>query len=161
GNYVDSAVRRLVEEGIVVVAAAGNSGKQSLVPPATAAEAITVGGVDFQNSPQPAAWRMWNSDFGRSSSGTPKPDLLAPSQWLPAPVLPGSPIDEEARDLFARRDSGDSAVEERIAFHKLLSPRYQHVDGTSFAAAIVAGIIACLLEANPALTPARVREILV
>src|SRR2546430_6065858 len=41
------------------------------------------------------------------------------------------------------------------------SPRYQHVDGTSFAAAVVSGVIACLLEANPALTPAQVREILV
>src|SRR5205823_10304915 len=106
----------------VVVAAVGNSGKQALVPPATAAEAISVGGVDFNNSPNPSAWRMWNSNWGRSSAGTPKPDLLAPSQWLPAPVLPGSPIDEEARELFARRDSDDPAVEERIAYHKLLSP---------------------------------------
>jgi serine protease AprX len=161
GNYVDAAVRRLVGDGVVVVTAGGNSGKHGLVPPATAAEAITVGGVDFNNSPEPAAWRLWHGNWGRSSASTPKPDLLAPSQWLPAPVLPGSQIAEEARKLFARRDSGDAEVEEGIAHHKLLSPYYQHVDGTSFAAAIVSGIIACLLEVNPALSPAEVRRILI
>jgi serine protease AprX len=160
GNYVDAAVRRLIDDGVVVVTAVGNSGKHGLVPPATAAEAIGVGGVDFNNSPDPAAWRMWNSNWGRSAAGTVKPDLCAPSQWLPAPVLPGSKIDEEARDLFARRDSGDPTVEEQIAHHKLLSPHYQHVDGTSFSAAVVSGVVACLLEANPELTPRQVRAIL-
>src|SRR6185369_2306404 len=146
GNYVDAAVRRLVEDGVVVVAAVGNSGKHGLVPPATAAEAIAVGGVDFNNSPNAAAWRMWNSNWGRSSSGTPKPDVLAPSQWLPAPVLPGSKIDEEARELFARRSSGDPEVEQAIEHQNRLRPRYQPVDGRSFASAIVSGIVACMLE---------------
>ena len=103
---------------------------------------------------------MWNSNWGRSSAGTPKPDLLAPSQWLPAPVLPGSPIDEEARELFARRDSDDPAVEERIAYHKLLSPHYQHVDGTSMAAPIVTSLVAQMVEANPRLTPAAIKDII-
>jgi hypothetical protein len=35
-----------------------------------------------------------------------------------------------------------------------------HVDGTSFAAPIVCSLIAQMLEANPALTPAAIREVL-
>jgi serine protease AprX len=42
-----------------------------------------------------------------------------------------------------------------------VTPHYQHVDGTSFAAPLIAGIVACMLQANPALTPRRVRELLI
>ena len=48
-----------------------------------------------------------------------------------------------------------------IAARKLVTPHYQHVDGTSFAAPLIAGIAACMLEANPALTSRRVRELLI
>lgn len=43
---------------------------------------------------------------------------------------------------------------------KLITPYYQHVDGTSFAAPLVASTVACLLQANPTLTPQLVRDIL-
>jgi serine protease AprX len=60
--------------------------------------------------------------------------------------------------LFGKR--GDPAAESQLAAHKLVTPHYQHVEGTSFAAPIVAGIVAEMLEANAALTPRRVRELL-
>jgi serine protease AprX len=41
-----------------------------------------------------------------------------------------------------------------------VTPHYQHVEGTSFAAPIVAAVAACMLEANGALGPRRVRELL-
>src|SRR5262249_26462639 len=44
GNPVDEAIRNLVEQGVCVVAAAGNDGARTLVPPATAPHAITIGG---------------------------------------------------------------------------------------------------------------------
>src|SRR5713101_3451861 len=44
--------------------------------------------------------------------------------------------------------------------HALITPHYQHVEGTSFAAPIVASAIACMIEANPALTPLLVRDVL-
>ena len=43
---------------------------------------------------------------------------------------------------------------------KLVARGYQHVDGTSFAAPIVSSIVAQMLEANPDLSPAAVRQII-
>ena len=67
---------------------------------------------------------------------------------------------EEAKGLFERRGQGDAAVEPRLTEMKLITPHYQHVDGTSFAAPLVASTIACMLEANPGLSPLLVRSIL-
>lgn len=158
-NPVDRTIAALVRQGITVVAAAGNEGVRRLVPPATAREAITVGGVDDKNNFNESEADMWHSNYGSSAIGIPKPELVAPSIWVVAPVLPISGVAEEARNLFAARPEGNLEVEFRIAQLKMVTPHYQHVDGTSFAAPIVAGTIACMLEANPGLTPERVREI--
>ncbi|MEI2420484.1 S8 family serine peptidase, partial [Arthrospira platensis SPKY2] len=47
------AVEHLAREGVLVVVAAGNSGRNSLLAPAQAPSALTVGGVDDANRP----WR--------------------------------------------------------------------------------------------------------
>jgi hypothetical protein len=52
------------------------------------------------------------------------------------------------------------AIIRRIQSCKYISPHYMHVDGTSFAAPIVCSLIAQMLEANPELTPANIREVL-
>jgi serine protease AprX len=44
---------------------------------------------------------------------------------------------------------------------KVVATHYQHVDGTSFAAPIVASVVAQMLEANSKLNPAAVKNILV
>jgi serine protease AprX len=159
-NAVDGAVAALVEAGVVVTVAAGNQGQDGLVPPATAPGALVVGGVDDHNSPDPRAWTLWHGNHGRASDGSPKPDLLAPSFGLVAPVLPESAVAAEARELFDRRARGDSSVDERIAGLKLVSSHYQHIEGTSVAAPVVAGVVACMLQAHPGLTPAQVCELL-
>jgi serine protease AprX len=43
----------------------------------------------------------------------------------------------------------------------VINQDYKFVDGTSFASPIVASIIACMLEANPNLTPQQVKRILI
>jgi serine protease AprX len=161
GNAVDEAVAALVELGVTVVAAAGNDGVRRLIPPATAPQALTVGGLDDKNAFAPDEVELWHSNYGEGASGGLKPELVAPSLWVAAPVLPGTPLAEEALDLFARRAAGDPSVDARIAEQKLVTPHYQHVEGTSFAAPLVASAVACMLEANPALTPADVRELLI
>lgn len=187
---LNQLVNRLVEEGVVVVAAAGNMGRNDLVPPASAEWAITVGGVDDQNSLDPNTDRMWHSNWGRISHHVLKPELIAPSIWLAAPVLPGTPTAEQNLILDALwrvpltelperlqeryQDLGfdpsvlqgppedqRDAVLRKLMANKYISPFYQHVDGTSFAAPIVSGVVAQMLEANPNLTPKRVKELLV
>lgn len=159
---VNQAVHRLVAQGVVVVAAAGNDGIRKLIPPASAPEAITVGGLDDHSLFSHQDRTLWHSNYGVTQDVALKPELVAPSIWVAAPVLPGSRVEREARSLFEQRHRGANAgkVEERIQELKLITPHYQHVDGTSFAAPTVTGVVACMLEANPKLNPAAIRQLL-
>lgn len=158
-NPVDAAVADLVSRGVVVVVAAGNDGTRRLNPPATAPEALTIGGLDDKNNFDHADVALWHSSYGPGAGNAMKPELVAPSIWVAAPVLPGTAVAREAATLFRQR--GDEASEARLAALRLITPHYQHVDGTSFAAPLVTGAVACVLEANPRLTPLQVREILI
>jgi serine protease AprX len=73
-------------------------------------------------------------------------------------VLPGTELALEARELFELRADGSATLEARIGELKLVTPHYQHVDGTSFAAPLVAGIAACMMQSNPTLTPNLIRD---
>jgi serine protease AprX len=52
-------------------------------------------------------------------------------------------------------------VESFLRENKIVATHYQHVDGTSFAAPIVASVVALMLEANPRLGPAAIKHILI
>jgi serine protease AprX len=90
------AIRDLIDEGVVVTVAAGNSGRSQIVPPATTPGAIVVGGYDDQNTPDRNQWFAYNSNHGYDINGRPKPDLIAPAAWLPSPVLGGSDMERDA-----------------------------------------------------------------
>jgi serine protease AprX len=183
---VIEATREATEQGVVVFAAAGNDVYREPEPPATSPHVITVGGVNDQNTADPDAYVPWPSSYARGQRGPQKPDLLAPAIWLPAPMLPGTITSREARPLFdllvlleelaseqrleqERRGLSvtsspialaalEKAVDARIDAQKFISPEYQHVDGTSFAAPIAASVAAQMLEANPALTPSQIKK---
>jgi serine protease AprX len=191
-GFSESRINRLAEEavrrGMVLVAAAGNSGcgpAPRTLPPATAPSVIAVGGYDDANDPERRGLAAYCSSFGRTADGLVKPELIAPAMWIAAPILPGTRAYRRAEaltDLAACPDyrlarlasalravlpelPGESAalrrfVEETLRSEKIVAAHYQHVDGTSFAAPVVASVAAQMLEANPSLTPAAVRRIL-
>ncbi|MDZ4766477.1 MAG: S8 family serine peptidase [Chloroflexota bacterium] len=183
-------VRKLANVGVVVIAAAGNSNRDSLVPPASATGAITVGGYSDNNTLDRAQWTIYHHDYGVDTDGTHKPEILAPAEWIPSPILPGSLVDREARwlaplltrepdkalkrllqkgyndlgiDATMARQPDDRLyhmLQARINGYKLIDKAHQHVDGTSVSAAIVSSVVAQMLEAEPRLTPEEVRAIL-
>lgn len=182
---VEAAVEEVVAAGITVFAAAGNIPGRAPSGPAAARGAITVGGGNDNNTPGIEDDTIWPSSHGSSKPGVQKPDLIAPAIWLPAPMLPGTPTAREAAPLFQllsvleelSTEYGFSetrqivsaeerasvttlmdAVAARIQRCKYISPDYQHVDGTSFASPITASVAAQMLEADPTLTPAEIRE---
>ena len=132
-SIIDQAAEEAIRHGIVVVAAAGNSGDSHSIPPANSPSVITVGGYSDNNQLDRSRLDLYHSNFGVTADGTIKPEIIAPAMWIVAPVLP---VDRQ-------------------------SAPYQHVDGTSFAAPIVASIAAQMIEANPALTPGAIKNILV
>jgi serine protease AprX len=121
---------------------------------------LTIGGIDDRNTFNRDEIALWHSNYGQATNEMPKPELVAPSIWVAAPVLPGTRVAREAQELFTRRGGDDRSGDARMAELKLITPHYQHVEGTSFAAPIVASTIACMLEANPRLEPLLIREIL-
>ena len=188
-SKIDQAIEELVRKGINVVAAAGNDQNTSLKPPANSPHAITVGGLDDANTLNPLTHSLYHSTYGKTVDQTYKPEIIAPAIWLPVPILPGTPEQEEAKALFSIRkapanykmalaanllpktklestllqgslEALDTAIDRRIEQAKFISPHYQHGDGTSFAAPIVCSVIAQMLEANPRLTPMDIRDIL-
>ena len=70
-----------------------------------------------------------------------------------------------AKLTWAIRTASDKAVREALLLrmnpHKWVHSHAQHVDGTSVAAPLVAATAAQMLEANPKLTPAQVKQLLV
>ena len=155
-NPIDEAIDRLVAEGVVVTAASGNDGVRNLVPPASAPAAITVGGIDDKNNFDPADIKLWHSNFGAGDGGVLKPEVVAPSLWIVACILPGSELAEEAERLFEDPESNRARIKEL----KLVGPNYQQVDGTSFAAPIVASACACIVEACRRIAPHGIKEAL-
>ncbi|HEY3043218.1 MAG TPA: S8 family serine peptidase, partial [Vicinamibacterales bacterium] len=154
------AVERAVRAGVVVVAAAGNYGKNpetglpgyaGVTSPGNAPSAVTVGAVKTLNTVERSDDRI--PDY--SSAGPTwydafaKPDLVAPGHNIVAVAAKQGTLYKTYPELKA--PDGD----------------YMLLSGTSMATAVTSGSIALLLEANrasnqyhPALTPNAVKAIL-
>jgi serine protease AprX len=133
---------------------------------------------------------MYRSSYGPTYDGLQKPEIIAPGIWVAGPILPSTPTADQA-ELCSKLDiAADSELQTIIEANEgvdkdfdqsrdlpvpllrqlitiklregnVINQHYKYIDGTSFAAPIVASIAACMLEANPALTPQVVKRILI
>jgi serine protease AprX len=145
---VNVATRMLTEQGINVVFSAGNTGPglHSLNPYAVAPWVVSVGATDTNGKLADFSSR---GDFGSEMF---HPTVVAPGVGVVS--LRGSGIANVtgAEGVTVGEDTG------RLSTTEL--PYYTTASGTSFSAPQVAGVIALMLEVNPALTPAQVKKVL-
>src|ERR1043165_3193905 len=196
-SYLNNALCRLVEDavkaGLTVVCAVGNAGLlpgHPVLPPASSPAAISVGGLDDQNSLDRARRGMYRSSYGPTIDGLQKPEVIAPGIWVAGPILPQTPTaaaaslyaeldaaaDDELRPIILAHAGVDKQLDEahdlsvpllrqlitiKLREGNVINQHYKFVDGTSFAAPIVASIVPCMLEANPKLTPPQIKRILI
>ena len=193
GDPLSQTVEKCAAEGITVVCAVGNAGhlpNHPVFPPASSPSCIAVGGLDDNNSMNRAKRGMYRSSYGPTLDGLQKPEIIAPSIWIPAPILPNTPTAQQA-DLLETLDKASDAelhsmieanpgvVEEldaaldrpvhsirqivtlKLTRENVITRHYKYVDGTSFAAPIVSSVAAQMLEANPRLTPQNIKRLLI
>ncbi|HYE66901.1 MAG TPA: S8 family serine peptidase [Pyrinomonadaceae bacterium] len=143
---VNVATKLLVEKGVNVVFSAGNTGPglHTLNPYAVAPWVVSVGATDERG-------RLANfSSRGSFGSALFRPTVVAPGVSVVS--LRSSAVSLTGTLGVASADTNQLSPTEL--------PYYTTASGTSFSAPQVAGAIALMLEANPSLTPAAVRDLL-
>ena len=143
---VNVASKMLTERGVNVVFSAGNAGagNGTLNPYAVAPWVISVGATDEKS-------RL----AGFSSRGVFGSDLFRPTLVAPGVNIIGLRGGVSQTGVLGVVTGGDG---QRLTAGEL--PFYTTASGTSFSAPQVAGAVALMLEINPNLTPAQIKDIL-
>ena len=152
------AVKAVTNKGIVVVAAAGNMGKNAqghlqwggITAPANAPWVLTVGasstmGTNTRNDDTMAAFSSSGPSYVDFEA---KPDLVAPGTGTISLAVPGSLFYATKAQYLLAGKAG------------LGVKPYLSLSGTSMAAPVVTGTVALMLQANPTLTPNLVKALL-
>jgi len=141
---VNIATKTLTERGVAVVFSAGNSGAGSgtLNPYAAAPWVVSVGATDEKGN---------LANF--SSRG-----VFGDARNTPSLVAPGVSVVSLRSAVSQTGVLGVPTDLQRLTAAE--APFYTTASGTSFSAPLVAGTIAMMLETNPNLTPAEIKDIL-
>ncbi|HEV8535154.1 MAG TPA: S8 family peptidase [Candidatus Limnocylindria bacterium] len=144
-----TGVEILTFSGIAVVVSAGNNGpgESTITSPGSDPYVITVGATDDNATPalEDDSLPFWSSRGPTAIDLLSKPDVVAPGRKMVSLRSPGSTLDREYPDRM-------------VAGLDPLAPAYFRLSGTSMAAPMVTGIVALMLERNPSLTPAEVKQ---
>jgi len=119
-DELSQAAEDATRAGLLVIAAAGNSGHlrdHPVLPPASAPSVIAVGGLDDRNNLDFSDYQMYRSSYGPTIDGLQKPEIIAPGIWIAAPILPGTPTAEQAVLLSELENAPDSKLLEIIRRH--------------------------------------------
>jgi len=144
-DLLDTVVESLEQNGILVVAAAGNLGPNSAVfAPANDPFALSVGATDVNGTANTADDTLtpW-STFGTTPDGFAKPNLVAPGRSIVSHLDPSSTLGTQAP-----------------AANWVPGLPYASISGTSFSAPQVAGAAAILFQEHPDWTPGQVKWVL-
>lgn len=125
------------------------SNKMTIGSPGTASEAVTVGSITSRNNWSDIDGNQWsvndslNTPSGFSSEGPLrngglKPDVIAPGQYICAPL------------------SADSST----ARYWMINNNFRLMQGTSMATPFISGMVALLLERDPTLSPTVLKQLL-
>ena len=151
GDNGSSAEARLVNNassnGIVMVCAMGNDGRQRVPSPASADACISVAAIDDKNSIDRADdsiadysnWGPRDDDLDDDELDELKPDVSAPGSDIIAP----------------QHASGSNPIIDSPADND-----YTEMSGTSMATPHVSGLIALMLQDSPNLDPEEIKELL-
>ncbi|WP_088049911.1 S8 family peptidase [Virgibacillus dakarensis] len=147
-SYRDDPLAQAAQEawhqGIVVCAAAGNDGPKPMTisTPAIDPFIITVGSAVDQNTESRSDDEIADySSRGPTIDSLIKPDIYAPGTDIISLLAPDSELEKQVPE-------------------QIIDDYYLQLSGTSMATPICAGVVALMLEANPALSPNDVKSIL-
>src|SRR2546427_3930428 len=182
------AVEAAWNSGIVVVAAAGNQGRNdsagtdgygTIAAPGNDPYAITVGAMKTANTPT----RVDDTIASYSSKGPTafdfvvKPDIVAPGNQVISTLAPSASLLSSPTDVYLSEYSystttstgsgGNTKNNKKNSTSSLstvttntISPSYMRLSGSSMATPVVSGAAVLLFQQNPNLTPDQVKACL-
>jgi serine protease AprX len=152
------AAKRVVDAGIVVVAAAGNNGRSpqgltqygGITAPGNAPWVLTVGASSHMGTidREDDTIAPFSSRGPTAIDRAAKPDLVAPGVGIESLSAPNSTL-YNTKSAYLLPGTASTSY-----------PPYLSLSGTSMATPVVTGTVALMLQANPALTPNAVKAAL-